>query len=289
MFKRYRFIVALMVCVCVFSCGVIGTAFATDTEFTSSNCSATFLAALKAATGQTTETVKIDVTNITGLTFKDEKITATVNDGATSPFKDDTTVTLADIDDLTGIEKFTALQTLDVSGCTNEGLKTLDVTALDKLTTLNVTNTALTWLKYYCDTKVTGYSLTVALRQVTLDGSINMAFYVPMTEANATNDSFTKTAAFSGGASGGTFRLDLVSKDASDNPTHYAFAGEVTSIQMADPITAEIHVGDKTVTFAGYTVKKYLNALNPTSNSFRRSRECYQGLRVLRTSHAQRY
>lgn len=145
------------------------------------------------------------------------------------------------------------LTALDVSGCT--ALKTLDVSGHTKLNALT----------YSDGMTVTGYDLTVHARQVILDGSINMAFYVPISDT-----SVTKSAVFSGGAANGKFRSDLTitEGEAPNTTTYYAFVGEVKSIQMADPITAEITVGTKKITFAGYTVEKYLNTIGTDQNTY---------------------
>lgn len=185
------------------------------------------------------------------------------------------------------ISSCTALTALDVTSCT--ALTSLNATGCTALTALDVKNCkSLTSLGYYCTTKVTGYSSTgysliVYAKQLILDGSLNMAFYVPMSDAEL-SDGTTKTASFKIGSSEaieGTFRSDLslkghidsngdfeeINTDVIDNKvTLYAFVSEITSIQMADAITADITVGAKAVTFEGYTVKKYLSALTASSS-----------------------
>lgn len=84
-----------------------------------------------------------------------------------------------------------------------------------------------------------------------------MVFFVPKTG----NDTETITATFTGVGSGG-YKEDLNDND------YYAFSCEVTSIQMADPITAQITIGSKTVTFTGYTVKKYLDVLTADTTTY---------------------
>lgn len=191
-----------------------------------------------------------------------------------------TALTVLDVSD------WTALTALDVSDCTE--LTALDVEGCTELTALDVSNTALTALdvtdctalnalRYSYATKITGYSPIVYAKQLILDGSLNIAFYVAMDADDL--EQTTKTASFKIGSSAaidGTFRSDLsltgyidddgkfVEGTVPSGKTEtklYAFVGGVTSIQMADAITADITVGAKAVTFEGYTVKKYLGAL----------------------------
>lgn len=193
-----------------------------------------------------------------------------------------TALTVLDVSDWTALTALdvsdcTELTALDVEGCT--ALTALNATGCTALTSLDVTGcTSLTSLKYYCDTKITGYSPIVYAKQLILDGSLNMAFYVAMSDTELA-DNTGKTASFTVGKSAaidGTFRSDLsltgyvdddgkfVAGTVPSGKTEtklYAFVGEVTSVQMADAITADITVGAKTVTFDGYTVKKYLGEL----------------------------
>lgn len=148
MFKRYRFILALMVCLCVFSCGVIGTACAAESDvvLNTTNFDEPFLTALipllnaiegisdkaKLDTGEATDNNKLTAGEIAKVTTLD-----------LSSASNKTSIT-----SLKGIEYFTALTTLNVTGCT--GLTELDVTALTRLTSLDVSDcSALTTLKYY--------------------------------------------------------------------------------------------------------------------------------------------
>lgn len=122
----------------------------------------------------------------------------------------------------------------------------------------------------------------VYAKQLILDGSLNMAFFVPISDDDLSNTNVTKSARFTIGSEAekdGTFRNDVyltgyinddskfVVAETDDIPkgkTHtkiYAFVGSLTSVQMADNISATITVGNKTANVDSYTVKDYLNAL----------------------------
>lgn len=149
------------------------------------------------------------------------------------------------------------LTLLDVSGCT--GLTSIDISALENLKTF----------VYSSNTKVTGSSLKIYAKQLILDGSINMTFYVEIDDATLNDSSITKTATFKIGNAGtfsGTLNKDIYME--ADSKKYYAFIGAVTSVQMADPITVEIHVGDKTIRFDGYTVKDYLDTLTAEDSTY---------------------
>lgn len=73
MVKRCRFFVALIMFLCVFSCGIVGTASADSVTFTTSNCSQTLLQALNAAatgTASTNDLTINDIEKITRLVIK---------------------------------------------------------------------------------------------------------------------------------------------------------------------------------------------------------------------------
>lgn len=149
------------------------------------------------------------------------------------------------------------LTLLDVSGCT--GLTSIDISELENLKTF----------AYSSNTKVTGSSPKIYAKQLILDGSINMTFYVEIDDATLNDSSMTKSAAFKIGNAdtfSGTFSSDIYME--ADSKKYYAFIGAVTSVQMADPITVEIHVGDKTIKFDGYTVKDYLDTLTAEDSTY---------------------
>lgn len=299
MFKRCKFIFALMVCLCVFAYDTVSIsddlrgksfAWAAEIAITEENFSdENFRKALLLATGKEATATDGTITNaekIITLTLADGTITATVSEGE-SPFstpadEDKKTAlqnAIAAIMNISGINNFTALTQLNVSGCTQ--LTAIEVQTLTNLTTLNASGCAslkvidvttlskLTSLAYHCNTIITGDFPKVYAKQLILDGSINMTFYVEIDDTTLNDTSKTKSAAFTIGSAktfSGTFSKDVY-MDA-DSKKYYAFIGAVTSVQMADSITAEIKVGDKTVTFAGYTVKDYLDTLTEEGSTY---------------------
>lgn len=117
----------------------------------------------------------------------------------------------------------------------------------------------------------------VYAKQLILDGSLNMAFYVNVTKTEAEDTNTTKTATFTVGSKTGIegkFDSTLTGYIGDNNQfvegsvpneeehtTCYAFVVELTSVQMADSITGTIKVGDKQGTVESYNVQEYLNAL----------------------------
>lgn len=305
MFKRYKFVFALMFCLC----GIAGTVFAADGTFTSGdsgNCSASFLTALKKATGAEDSATEVKITsieNITGLTFKDGKITADMSAGD-SPFTADSVVPITDITDLTGIGLFTGLTTLDVTGCT--ALTALDASACKNLTSINITGVPgiISTYQYELDNvrkflypvKYENEALTrptitsdpkfYAKQLVLTEGGLKMYFFMaPGSTVFTTGDKMEFTV---GGnqrtdaeynedvyltnyitTSTGTYDYTQTSKynaapDVTDCTAvkHYGFACDVTSIEMADDITATfLPSGGGTQLKTTYSVEDYLDEL----------------------------
>lgn len=303
MFKRYKFVFALMFCLC----GIAGTAFADDVTFKSGdsgNCSASFLTALKAATNTTTgDTVTItNIENITSLTFKDGKITAAMSTG-NSPFTDASGVPLTDITDLTGIGLFTGLTALDVTGCT--ALKALDASACTNLTAINITGVPgiISTYQYELDNvrkflypvkeglTITSDPKFYAKQLVLTEGGLKMYFFMASgSTAFTTGDKMEFTV-------GGNKRTDAeynenvyltnyittstgkydykqtskyneVSEVANCTAVkHYGFACDVTSIEMADEITVTfLPSGGETRLETTYSVEDYLDELIKQEN-----------------------
>ena len=119
-----------------------------------------------------------------------------------------------------------------------------------------------------------GDTLTVYAKQLILDGSLNMAFYVALDESDLNNSTeettfsinsvaveagdwtFNKDECLTGNITSGKFE-----EADNGNTKLYPFLVELTSVQMNDPITGTIKVGDKTGTVDSCTVQQYLNAL----------------------------
>lgn len=313
MLKHCNFVGALMVCLCIFTYDTVsiysdwgGGSFAwadNNVTFTISgtaNCSESFLKALNAAKSGTASTndLKIEnIENITGLTFKDGKITADMSIGD-SPFTADSVVPITDITDLTGIGLFTGLTALDVTGCT--ALTALDASACTNLTSINITGVPgiistyqydLGNVKKFLYPVKDGLTITsdpkfYAKQLVLTEGGLKMYFFMaPGSKAFTTGDKMEFTV---GGnkrtdaeynenvyltnyitTSTGTYDYKQTSKYNEDpevaNYTavkHYGFACDVTSIEMADDITATfLPYNGETQLKTTYSVEDYLDEL----------------------------
>ena len=126
-----------------------------------------------------------------------------------------------------------------------------------------------------------GDTLTVYAKQLILDGSLNMAFYVALDESDLNNSTeettfsinsvaveagdwtFNKDECLTGNITSGKFE-----EADNGNTKLYPFLVELTSVQMNDPITGTIKVGDKTGTVTSYTVQEYLNTLTSDATTY---------------------
>ena len=153
-----------------------------------------------------------------------------------------------EISDLSGIEKFTALEELDISG--------------NKLKAVNITqNTALTLANISFDYGVNFLSgnssnkLIFVGKSLVLSGKIGLDFYVKVSDDVTLSDAYVDFTV--NGKTGS--RIGFTDDIKQTNGT-YRFTCYINSIQMADEVTAVIHYGESSTT-TKYTVSKYLDEL----------------------------
>ncbi len=105
-----------------------------------------------------------------------------------------------------------------------------------------------------------------------LDGLIGVKFYLDLPEIDGVDyaDSYMTFAISGAGTT--TERADFDPNEMNPSGTYYAFTGYVSSIQMADTITATFHYGDGLTISKDYSVMDYLNtfeaALRENPNAF---------------------
>lgn len=125
----------------------------------------------------------------------------------------------------------------------------------------------------------------VYAKQLILNGSINMAFYVPLGTDELNNSTEGTTFSINGKETKDwtfnkneclTGHIDTTNGESkfvegseeTDTVKLYAFLVELTSVQMNDPIIGTIQVGNKTGTVESYTVKDYLDTLTKAENQY---------------------
>ena len=134
-----------------------------------------------------------------------------------------------EISNLKGIELFTNLKELDISG------NTLDKDQSNKFV-------------------FSGYSLV-------LSGKIGLDFYVKIADGVDSSDAYVVFT-----VNGKTESETPLAEGVKQTDGTYRFTCYINSVQMADDITAEIHYGENCTT-AKYTVSKYLDGLNALIDS----------------------
>ena len=161
------------------------------------------------------------------------------------------------IADLTGIEYFTGLLILNVSG--NTSLTVLDLSNNTKLQTINITGcTSLTSENITCSDSVriidNGIP-SLVYNSLTLRGKIGVNFFMYIPE-----DIDLSTCSMSFDVSGDKSNAMALDEDftyTADETTYYGFTCDINSVQMANTITAYFNYGDKTIT-RSYKATNYL-------------------------------